>query len=58
MDIRKHLFSERALRQWHRLPGEVGESSILEGNHVDVAVRDMAGGKAGGGLAVEQDDLR
>lgn len=42
MDIRKNI-SERAVRQWHRLPRGVMKSLSLEvlRNHGDVTVRDM-----------------
>jgi len=54
LEMRKHLFSERTVRQWHRLPGEVGESPSLEvfNNHVDVALRDTVSGHGGDGLVV------
>ena len=43
MDIRKNLFSKRAVRQWHRLPREVVQSPSMEvfKNRVDVALRDV-----------------
>jgi len=31
VDIRKHFFSQRAVRQWHRLHREVAESPSLQG---------------------------
>ena len=30
MDIRKEFFMMRAVRNWHRLPREVGEAPSLE----------------------------
>ena len=43
MDIRKHFFSERVVRQWHRLLREVMGSPSLEvfKNRAGVALRDV-----------------
>ena len=43
MFIRKHLFSERVVMQWHRLPREMVESLSLGvfKNCVEVALRNM-----------------
>ena len=43
MDIRKNLFSERVEMHWHRLPGEMVDSSSLEvfNKYIDVALRDV-----------------
>jgi len=44
------------VRQWHRLPGEVVESSFLEvfKTHVDVRLRNVVSGHGDGGLTVKQ----
>ena len=54
-DISKKLFSDRAVRQWHRLPREVVEAPSLKvfKNRVDVARRDGGSGHGGGGLMVK-----
>ena len=47
MFIRKHLFSEGVVMQWHRLPRGVMESPFLEvfGKCGDVALRDVVSGQ-------------
>lgn len=60
LDMRKNFFSQRAVRQCHRLPREVVQSPSLElfQNRVDVAPRDAVSGHGGGGLMVGLGDLR
>ena len=59
LGMRKNVFSERAVMQWHRLPREVVESPSLEvfKSSGDVALRDVVSGHGGAGLAIGLNDL-
>jgi len=51
--MRKNLFSEGAVRQWHRLPREVVESPslVVFKRRLDEELKDLGSGHGGGGLA-------
>jgi len=57
--MRKYFFSERVVRQWHRVHREVVVSPSLEvlKNRVDGTLRDVVSGHGGDGLAVGLDVL-
>ena len=59
MNIRKKLFSGRAVRQWHRLPREVvkSQSQDVFKKCVNVSLRDVVSGHSGDGLAIGLDIL-
>ncbi|KFV44874.1 hypothetical protein N341_03338, partial [Tyto alba] len=43
LDIRKHFFTERAVKHWNRLPGEVADAPSLSvfKRHLDNALNKM-----------------
>ena len=59
LDIRKSFFSERAVKQWHRLPKEVGESPCQEvfKKCADLALKDVVSGHGGDGLTDRMGDI-
>ena len=59
MDIRKNVFSERVVMQWHRLPREVVGSPSLEviKKRTGVALRDVVQWYGGDGLTVGLDHI-
>jgi len=55
--IRKHYFSARVVRHWHRLPGEVESLEVFK-QRVSAALRDMVSGHGRDGLMGGLHDLR